>query len=130
MDTYDLMPLSATDSCAQTSGGYVCTKALDHVGEHATHAASGVVIYRWPNPQTTPGDAVTDRAPASSGATNAIVELDRADRHERLVRTIQGVLYTTPYDQLGWHPVEGRFTTDADASEHLARQIAEWVVDQ
>lgn len=84
MDTYDLMPLSATDSCAQTSGGYVCTKALDHVGEHATHAASGVVIYRWPNPQTTPGDAVTDRAPASSGAPS-LVELDRKDAEAYVV---------------------------------------------
>jgi hypothetical protein len=114
--------------CAVYDSGHVCTKALNHVGEHATITVSGVTRHRWT--QTTPGDAVTDRAPASSGATNAIVELDRADRHEHLVRTIQGVLYTTPYDQLGWRPVEGRFTTDADASEHLARQIAEWVVDQ
>jgi hypothetical protein len=68
MDTYDLMPLSATDSCAQTSAGYVCTKALEHVGEHATHTAGGVVIKRWPNTQITPGDAVKDAAPASSGA--------------------------------------------------------------
>lgn len=78
MDTYDLMPLSATDSCAQTSDGYFCTKALDHVGEHATHSASGTIIKRWPNPQTTPGDAVTDRAPASSGAPS-LVELDRQE---------------------------------------------------
>jgi hypothetical protein len=78
MDTYDLMPLSATDSCAQTSAGYVCTKALEHVGEHATHTAGGVVIKRWPNTQITPGDAVKDAAPASSGAPS-LVELDRKD---------------------------------------------------
>jgi hypothetical protein len=88
MDTYDLMPLSATDSCAQTSAGYVCTKALEHVGEHATHTAGGVVIKRWPNTQSTPGDAVKDAAPASSGAPNSIVELDQQQALDSLIANV------------------------------------------
>jgi hypothetical protein len=90
MDTYDLMPLSATDSCAQTSAGYVCTKALEHVGEHATHTAGGVVIKRWPNTQITPGDAVKDAAPASSGAPS-LVELDRRQAADRLASAVEDV---------------------------------------
>jgi hypothetical protein len=86
MDTYDLMPLSATDSCAQTSAGYVCTKALEHVGEHATHTAGGVVIKRWPNTQITPGDAVKDAAPASSGAPS-LVELDRREAAQAVLQS-------------------------------------------
>lgn len=62
--------------CAVYDSGHVCTKALNHVGEHATITVSGVTRHRWT--QTTPGDAVTDRAPASSGAPS-LVELDRRE---------------------------------------------------
>lgn len=59
--------------CAVYDSGHVCTKALNHVGEHATITVSGVTRHRWT--QSTPGDAVKDAAPASSGAPS-LVELD------------------------------------------------------
>lgn len=76
-----------------------------------------------PAPTNPSGGAVTS-TPAPSGDTNSIVELDR---REAVVQTIRGVLYTTPYADLGWRPEPGRFATDDEASEHLARLIAEWV---
>lgn len=62
--------------CADRDHDWYCTKAHGHLGEHATITVSGVTRHRWT--QTTPGDAVTDRAPASSGAPS-LVELDRRE---------------------------------------------------
>jgi hypothetical protein len=68
--------------CAAYDLGHLCTKARGHVGEHAAITVSGVTRHRWT--QTTLGDAVTDRAPASSGAPS-LVELDRKDAEAYVV---------------------------------------------
>lgn len=52
--------------CADRDHDWYCTKAHGHLGEHATITVSGVTRHRWT--QSTPGDAVKDAAPASSGA--------------------------------------------------------------
>jgi len=74
--------------CAVYDSGHVCTKALNHVGEHATITVSGVTRHRWT--QSTPGDAVKDAAPASSGAPS-LVELDRREAADRLASAVEDV---------------------------------------
>lgn len=85
--------------CADRDHDWYCTKAHGHLGEHAAITVSGVTRHRWT--QTTPGDAVTDRAPASSGAPS-LVRLDlREAALEKLAEKAIAWADTDPDDDEG-----------------------------
>jgi hypothetical protein len=85
--------------CAAYDLGHLCTKARGHVGEHAAITVSGVTRHRWT--QTTPGDAVTDRAPASSGAPSLVLLDLREAALEKLAEKAIAWADTDPDDDEG-----------------------------
>jgi hypothetical protein len=94
--------------CADRDHDWYCTKAHGHLGEHATITVSGVTRHRWT--QTTPGDAVKDAAPASSGAPSepdwAAVAESLASLADLLASLAEGAVRTTDAMRSAWSAAE------------------------